>query len=343
MACADLPMSTQTMHQFAMAVYALYRDAQIADSSRFEAQLFELLHQSIDFDAAWLGHSTLTEQGVVLHSSTLHALPPSYLSDWSRVQHLDPLVDWAKDSPQAPACLSVADADLHPDFRAFLAQHAVAQALCATAMDTELKTGLHISLYRRSIQPAFSIAEQEALQAWVPNVRAAIALNRMRDVEHTASGLSTATWGVALVSQQGVVQMANPRFAQVMRLEWPEWTGACLPTTLSLSVAAGQSKNHIGERIQLELQPREDLLMVTVRPLHLSSQLSARERAVAWHFAQGLTYKAVAKTLGIAPATVRHHLRQVYRKLGIQDKGAIAWALSQEQPSAASPNRRGLD
>jgi DNA-binding CsgD family transcriptional regulator len=32
----------------------------------------------------------------------------------------------------------------------------------------------------------------------------------------------------------------------------------------------------------------------------------------------------------MAPSTVRHHLRQAYTKLQIQDKGAIAWALSQD-------------
>jgi DNA-binding CsgD family transcriptional regulator len=58
-------------------------------------------------------------------------------------------------------------------------------------------------------------------------------------------------------------------------------------------------------------------------------------------FARGSSYKEVARDLGLAPATVRHHLRQVYAKLHIQDKGAIAWMLSQDHNGLSSLGSAG--
>ncbi|WP_167481255.1 response regulator transcription factor [Acidovorax cavernicola] len=52
--------------------------------------------------------------------------------------------------------------------------------------------------------------------------------------------------------------------------------------------------------------------------------LSRREAEVARLFGEGHSYKMVARTLGSSPATVRHHLRQVYAKLGITSKVQMA-------------------
>lgn len=56
--------------------------------------------------------------------------------------------------------------------------------------------------------------------------------------------------------------------------------------------------------------------------------LSPREAEVARLFGQGLSYKAVARALDSSPATVRHHLRQAYAKLGITSKVQMARLVS---------------
>ncbi len=48
-----------------------------------------------------------------------------------------------------------------------------------------------------------------------------------------------------------------------------------------------------------------------------SGKLSEREGEVAELYARGETYKAIARALGIAPATVRKHLNAIYQKLGV--------------------------
>ncbi|MBL8446045.1 MAG: hypothetical protein JNJ44_01390 [Zoogloeaceae bacterium] len=48
--------------------------------------------------------------------------------------------------------------------------------------------------------------------------------------------------------------------------------------------------------------------------------LSPRERQVAAAYAAGEGYKAIARSLGLAPATVRTHLQTIFRKLGVHNK-----------------------
>ena len=56
----------------------------------------------------------------------------------------------------------------------------------------------------------------------------------------------------------------------------------------------------------------------------LEARLSARERDVAHLAARGLADKEIARRLGISPTTVRTHIDHAYRKLGINNRVALA-------------------
>ncbi|MCR9127038.1 MAG: LuxR C-terminal-related transcriptional regulator [Rhodobacteraceae bacterium] len=57
-----------------------------------------------------------------------------------------------------------------------------------------------------------------------------------------------------------------------------------------------------------------------------SEMLSMREQEVVAAYVDGQSYKEIARNLGIAPATVRTHLRTVYRKLGVTSRSELAQA-----------------
>jgi two-component system nitrate/nitrite response regulator NarL len=50
--------------------------------------------------------------------------------------------------------------------------------------------------------------------------------------------------------------------------------------------------------------------------------LSAREREVLGHIANGQTIPAMAKEMFLAPSTVKTHVQRLYEKLGVGDRGA---------------------
>jgi two-component system nitrate/nitrite response regulator NarL len=60
--------------------------------------------------------------------------------------------------------------------------------------------------------------------------------------------------------------------------------------------------------------------------------LSAREREVLGHIANGQTIPAMAKEMFLAPSTVKTHVQRLYEKLGVGDRGA----------AVAEAMRRGL-
>ena len=67
--------------------------------------------------------------------------------------------------------------------------------------------------------------------------------------------------------------------------------------------------------------------------------LSAREQEVAEAYRDGQSYKEIARSLEISPATVRTHLRTVYRKLGITSKLELSDALRHDT-APSIPGRR---
>ena len=79
--------------------------------------------------------------------------------------------------------------------------------------------------------------------------------------------------------------------------------------------------------MHLSISRAGDLFVLAARPLTLLQRLSPREYEVARSFGEGKTYKEVARQLGLAPNTVRHHIRTLYSKLGIKDKARIAQLL----------------
>ena len=60
--------------------------------------------------------------------------------------------------------------------------------------------------------------------------------------------------------------------------------------------------------------------------------LSAREREVLSHIAEGASIPMIAKTLFLAPSTVKTHVQRLYEKLGVGDRAA----------AVAEAMRRGL-
>ncbi|MCE8525612.1 GAF domain-containing protein [Ruegeria pomeroyi] len=62
-------------------------------------------------------------------------------------------------------------------------------------------------------------------------------------------------------------------------------------------------------------------------PAQTVETLSKREAEVAAAYADGASYKEIARELGISPTTVRSHLRTVYSKLNVTSKIALVQAL----------------
>ena len=71
-----------------------------------------------------------------------------------------------------------------------------------------------------------------------------------------------------------------------------------------------------------------ELIIVSLRPLGPIDQLSNREKQIVELICKGLSFKEVAKKLGLAPSTVSNHLYRVYDKLAISSRTELAQLVS---------------
>ena len=75
---------------------------------------------------------------------------------------------------------------------------------------------------------------------------------------------------------------------------------------------------------------------LVIRPASRLERLSERERGLAQLFARGVTRKDIARQLGLSPSTVKNHLSNIYRKLGIKDRVALIRAVQDGAIPASS-------
>jgi DNA-binding CsgD family transcriptional regulator/Tfp pilus assembly protein PilF len=71
----------------------------------------------------------------------------------------------------------------------------------------------------------------------------------------------------------------------------------------------------------------------------MDQSLSNREHEVATAYAEGQSYKEIARFLGISPTTVRSHLRTIYSKLGVTSKIELVHYLNNTAEPRQTENR----
>lgn len=318
-------------------LYQLAVDSRIGE---FEEQLFTLMREYIAFDAAWFGRSTMMAAGPVMHNNYVHELGPDFVADWERVKPHDPLVTLITEERHNPALVSLTDDLVVGPFRAFCGKYAIVQLMCTVSIDPVLKLWTHLSLYRNGLVPRFSERDIELMRLLMPHLAAALNLNRVHHVEQRRMAAQGRRTSVAICDARGVIQYADSAFADLMLMEWPQWSGARMPDALERVLLAEGGSPFTGTHTTLRAERVADLFLVHASPPSALDLLTPKELSVVRLFGEGLTYKTVARRLGNSPATVRHHLRRAYAKLRIQNKGEIAWLLNQPEGAAASPDSR---
>jgi DNA-binding NarL/FixJ family response regulator len=95
----------------------------------------------------------------------------------------------------------------------------------------------------------------------------------------------------------------------------------CEPNELLSAVrSAGAGGAPLDPRVAIALLPSR-------QPLSAADQLSGREREVLVLASKGWANKQIGRTLGIAERTVKVHLGNVFRRIGVSDRTSAAmWA-----------------
>lgn len=293
---------------------ALYQSAVSDDAERFEAHALARLGEILPFDSAWWVTSSVRDSHHQVHCSTSLNLPDDFVTCWQQTD--DPVLRSCLPRPwhsQRFATAQFTHSRPARELRRLSGIRHVLTTLTPPPAGDAVFCGL--SLYRHRDRP-FTAREQQRKQDLMPHLLNARRINRQRQLDDFRAAQGRPC-GVALIDSQGYAQAMEDACKDHLRLAWPHWQGGYLPP--ELWQALGANTPVMDHRLGMHSIRQGDLHLLATWP-RVEAELSPRELQVARLFAEGLTYKAVARRLDMAPATARHHLRVIYAKLGVNGK-----------------------
>lgn len=309
----------------------LYLSAGRIPPESYRVWALEQLQRVVDFDAAFWGTGGL-------QSREFH-----YVEHLGLDEHYGQrLVDTIDINPIREAVLGrlgepVAMSEVYPDdsfFTSELHEHlfkpyGIERILASGHFDE--RSGLYtlLSLYRQNRDQDFSTGEKQLVGRLVFHMVAAASYNFFLHVEKSdneraeSEGSDATAW--AICDGEGFYHEAQPRFLDFIEQYFPDNKAQCLPFWHSdfIESSATRTKEVING-LSVVVENHQKLFLVGIRPASVIDQLTDREREVVTWITQGLTYKEVARKIGLAPSTVSNHLYRVYNKLGISSKTELA-------------------
>lgn len=287
------------------------------------------LKPQLEFDAAiW----ALISEAAPIGGAHLHRVASAVLDQLEAARSIDFSIPARAGGSVLNVC--IADPAWAGEAHARMREHArrfgLANTLSVSFVDAHGPGRQVLLVARKKTSRRFTIAEARLLGMLAPHMMLAYATARKRLLEGAqATERCDTRPAVAMIDQHGALHDCDARFVPMLRREWSDWRGDLLPESLG-SLAkrrAGTRWRFLGTQVLADFMPVDSLYLVTARPRHLADALTPREREVAQHYAAGDSFREIAETLVLAPATVRSHLRSVFVNLGVRNKAQLAAAL----------------
>lgn len=298
----------------------------------FQQEVLRLVQAKIPFDSAlWAVGALGVQQEPVIFSIHLFNQPQEMLASYEHVKHADTAFMQAFSQFGTTVNISLADVAWGPDsegMKAHAERYGMRHTLSTITRGPISELIAAIVLYRANPANAFTERERLLQQNLVPHLVMLHNRSHMQNLEALLHPvLERRRRAVALVDSRGMLYNATPSFLRLMLVEWPEWHGPQLPSAM-LDAFVDHSERHVAlSAIVLDVTPVNDLYLLHGRDIDVCDSLSKREWDVAVAFGNGLSHKEIAKTLGIAPGTVRNHLSTIYEKLGVSNKATLVHTL----------------
>ena len=317
----EVPITSQLLGDFSAAALDIQRLARDKPIERFHRLVFQRIQQLLPFTKAWWGRSALIDGLPEAHSSHLFELPSDYVEDWQSIRQQDITVGLVHAHPDQAVVVDMLAHESTAELRWLATKHDIAELICIIHTDPLTQLSDHLALYRQKGAQPFSHQDRLLLNCLMPHLVAAVSANQIRTLVAMREQISgPRNLALAVCDQHGVLHCAERGFIDLLIAEWPRWSGPKLPHGVG-------PQDYSGKRLLLESSAVDDLFLLAARSPNALQQLSSREGDVAQLFGEGKTYKEIARTLGLAPNTVRHHIRTIYGKLGIKDKASVAHLL----------------
>ena len=312
---------------FSDLLFEMEELAHVSSIDEFQTSVLSAVQRIMPFDKAWWGIMAPDGSSFSLHSSHLFGLPSSYVSAWEDVRCEDLVAQAVALRQNETVYFDQAALRAAPGLESLTGDHGIGQAFCTSSRAQTQPSFMFLSLYRSFGEPEFSNTDRLLVQYLVRHLFCLWANNRSCQMQQLKSAFNATRHSMAIADRQCEILNAEPDFQTIMKLEWQAWDGGPLPKGVAKIVAASYDVPVRLERIVVRSYRLGDFTVLVVRRRLPADSLSSREAVVAEQFGAGSSYKEIAKQIGLSPATVRHHLRGIYCKLGVRDKGEMSAAV----------------
>jgi DNA-binding CsgD family transcriptional regulator len=313
---------TTDLTELSRCILEFHERAHGAGYREQQSMVMERLGRVVPFDAGMLGGGSIQDGIPVGHDVRLFSQPWEFIESWQRIKHQDPAAVEAMRKPGTT--LNVDTEGPFLDGCDLARQHCrewkVAHLLCTALVSSGEGLYWVMAIHREDRERPFSESERRFVEALVPHVFASTRQARLGQLRRSAHVSVAHGHSAAIVSREGVVLEAEPGLVELLRTEWPKWSGPFLPADLWGKLTQSPQAQVRPGRLVVQGDESEGVHLVHARLSVPADELTAREIEVAEAFSLGETHRDIAERLAISPSTVRRHLANIYEKLGISSK-----------------------
>lgn len=322
------------METLSNLILEIYRAARETPVSEFQDMALALVKAQIPFRSAHWGGGELSPEGLVPHSIHLHNAPAEMLGEWASCNRSSAtVIDTIVANPGRTFIYNTPllfDSPKDAAIVDYAMRYGHINNMTITTVRKSQPFGQWLSLYRADKHACFAPDEGRLLELLMPHLSEALEFNRILGNVALASQGRAATGARAIARMDGTLYYAAKGFVDLVLEIWPEWQSGRLPGELMAAIYPNRESVIPGRAVAVSASILGNMLLLNLRRASLLRSLSPRELEVARLYGHGFSYKKIALSLDISPATVRKFTERIYAKLGINSKVGLASLLARE-------------
>lgn len=282
----------------------------------------------VSFDTAWWGQVYVSAQDApaknLMHGSL--GLNPAFAEEWNDISTLDRFAN-ASISRLGQAvreCQGDCPEEARTAVGAFCERHDIYHSMAVTLDFPPSGMLFFVSINRGKSRFGFDDVDALLMEEFVRHLARCWKAYLMAV---RPDGMSNDWNDYALSSRKGELLYIGREVGAALNEEYAGWQGSRLPDNLSDMLGRAPCTLSPGSRRGIVVQPCGELVSLMMCSRRRASLLAPRELSAARLYSQGSSYKEVARTLGVTPATARTYLRNAYVQLEVSNKVELISAL----------------
>jgi DNA-binding CsgD family transcriptional regulator len=302
----------------------IYRAAREAPLDEFQGVALSALQQLVHFNSAKWSRSVRCPRGVQFYAPYLYNEPPESQRDYEAIESPDQVALQALARPGWTHNFTCRDVHLSTEWLPYLRRWQHQHALVTGYVDPTTNVVRSVALYRGSAAKPFDERERARSHAVMPHLMEAWAIAQALELGRWGAAGTDRRWSVGLADRIGHVIFCEPEFERLLLQEWSFRASGAMPHPLYDHCVSRGAQVLWGRAVVFQSRPLADVFFLRARARQPVDGLTEQQLEVARHVARGETHKEIARSMHLAPATVRNHLQTILGRIGAHNNAELA-------------------